>query len=336
MRSKGANPLEGVVITVDFDGTIVEHKYPNIGEPKPYAFEVLKQLQEAGAKLILWTCREDMRKRKYLTEAVKFCKDNGIEFDAVNEALQSHDWRDPDECKLRKPHGHYFIDDLNVGGFLGWDIIRKIIFFGQTITWTAAAEDTHFHIKKQFNDSLGETQKSHTRRVNEGWFEKYAPSDKPGIDIGCQYDPLNQTFRRWDIIFGDEDATFMKGVEDASFFTVYASHILEHLHNPVAAIQNWFRILKPGGHLIINVPHRDLYEKKTELPSKWNPAHKFFYLPDKSEAPNTISLKDLVARAIPEGEIVELRTLDEGYNPGATEDEHPGGEFSIELIVRKN
>lgn len=325
--------LKDVVISVDFDGTIVEHKYPNIGPPKPLAFEVLKEFQVAGAKLILWTCREDTKKRKSLTEAVNFCKENGVEFDAVNEALKTHDFRDPDQCKLRKPHAHYFIDDLNVGGFLGWDVIRNVILHGHNIMWGTAGSDAYVNLKKQITP-LGETQKSYERRVREGWFEKYAPEDKPGIDIGCQFDPLNQTFRRWDILFGDNDATFMEGVNDNTFHTVYASHVLEHLYNPVAAIQNWFRILKPGGHLIINVPHRDLYEKNLDLPSRWNPAHKFYYLPEKSEAPCTISLKDIVTRAVPDAEVVLLRVLDEGYNGGKPED-HPEGEFSIELIVRK-
>lgn len=320
------------VITVDFDGTIVEHEYPEIGEPLPYAFDVLKQLKKAGAKLILWTCREDQRRRKYLTEAVDFCKKNGVEFDAVNSALVDYDFRDPDQCELRKPHSSIVIDDRNLGGFPGWDTVGKTLLQGHILTWSVANGDTHFQIKKHMN--CGETSKAHARRVREGWFEKYAPADLPGVDIGCQHDPLNETFRRWDILFGDSDATFMREAPDNSFHTVYASHILEHLHNPVAALQNWYRITKPGGHMIVIVPHRDLYEKKKELPSQWNPAHQFFYLPEKTEAPCTLSLKDIVLRAIPDCNIVSLRTIDEGYQANG-ENEHADGEFSIELIVSK-
>ena len=43
----------------------------------------------------------------------------------------------------------------------------------------------------------GETSKAHNRRLEEGWFEKYAPPDRIGLDIGCGEDPLNKTFRRW-------------------------------------------------------------------------------------------------------------------------------------------
>lgn len=55
-----------LIIAVDFDGTIVEHKYPAIGEEIPYAFVVLRELQEAGHKLILWTFRDG----EYLNDAV--------------------------------------------------------------------------------------------------------------------------------------------------------------------------------------------------------------------------------------------------------------------------
>ncbi len=181
---------------------------------------------------------------------------------------------------------------------------------------------------------MGETAKSYQRRIKEGWFEKYAPTNKSGIDIGCQHDPLNHTFRRWDVIFGDPDATFMTGVPDNSFHTVYASHLLEHLDNPILAIQNWYRICSIGGHVIICVPHRDLYECKKTLPSMWNFEHKTFWLPEIIELPDTRSLKHTVLEAIPNAKMTLFRVLNEGY--GRNGDEHPHGEFSIECIIKKN
>ena len=68
-------------IAVDFDGTIVENKYPKIGKPLPFAFETLKAFQKKGCVLILWTCREG----ELLDEAVEFCRRNGVEFYAVNQ-----------------------------------------------------------------------------------------------------------------------------------------------------------------------------------------------------------------------------------------------------------
>lgn len=192
--------------------------------------------------------------------------------------------------------------------------------------WTAERKKTGI---------MGETSKSRNRRLGEGWFEKYAPEHLSGIDIGCSDDPLNHTFRRWDVQFGDGDATFMEGVPNNLFQTVYASHILEHLVYPAQAIKRWYEICKPGGHVIIVAPHRDLYERRRILPSQWNHDHKYFWLPDKEDLPCTKSLKKEILFAVPSANIVSFRVLDEGYNYSMGNHEHPVGEFSIEAIVRK-
>jgi SAM-dependent methyltransferase len=182
----------------------------------------------------------------------------------------------------------------------------------------------------------GETSKAYNRRLQEDWFKKFAPEDKIGIDIGAQCDPLNHIFRRFDYVFGDGDATDMLGIPENTFHTVYASHVLEHLKFPQKAIRKWFQILKPGGHLIIIVPHRDLYEKKKMLPSNWNPEHTYFWLPEEEEPPCTKSLKNEVLTAIPDANIVQFRVCDFGYDHSLGADEHPVGEFSIECIVKKD
>lgn len=98
------------LISVDFDGTIVTHEYPDIGEFLPHAQRVLKRIQDAEHRLILNTCREDSGKRKYLTEAVEFCMSNGINFVSVNENHQDDDFRDG---KGRKVYANLHIDDKN-------------------------------------------------------------------------------------------------------------------------------------------------------------------------------------------------------------------------------
>jgi SAM-dependent methyltransferase len=179
----------------------------------------------------------------------------------------------------------------------------------------------------------GETAKSHQRRLNEGWYQRYAPANKPGIDIGCGIDPINNTFYRWDSIYGDGDATFMDGIPDEMFQTVYSSHLLEHIQDPVEAVRNWWRILKPSGHLIVVVPHRDLYEQQKELPSRWNSDHKWFWLPTEHELPHTLSLAHVVGAATGKDTIF-VRILDENYvNNGV--DQQAGGEYSIEAVVQK-
>lgn len=117
-----------MVICIDFDGTIVEHAFPVIGEPLPLAFEVMAALKAEGHHLILWTCREDHPTRvdrDYLRQAVEFCRSRGIEFDAVNEAIVDMDFRE--FGKRRKPHAHCVIDDRNLGGFPGWGVVAQVL-----------------------------------------------------------------------------------------------------------------------------------------------------------------------------------------------------------------
>ena len=108
-------------IAVDFDGTIVEHKFPEIGRPLLFAFETLKKLQEQRHQLILWTYRSG----RELDEAVEFCRKNGIEFYAVNKNYPEEVF---DEQRVsRKIQADYYIDDRNICGLPGWGEIWQII-----------------------------------------------------------------------------------------------------------------------------------------------------------------------------------------------------------------
>jgi len=113
--------LTGIKIAVDFDGTIVEHKYPEIGKEKLFAFKTLLELEKRGARLILWTFRAG----RELDEAVEFCRKNGIEFYAVNK---NYPEEVPDDTVSRKIDADIYIDDKNIGGFPGWSEIWQILF----------------------------------------------------------------------------------------------------------------------------------------------------------------------------------------------------------------
>ncbi len=108
------------VIAVDFDGTVVEHKYPAIGKEMLFAFATLKALQQKGHKLILWTIRAG----KTLDEAVEFCRQNGVEFYAVNKNYPEEQF---DNSMSRKLNADIFIDDRNLGGFIGWSEVWQMI-----------------------------------------------------------------------------------------------------------------------------------------------------------------------------------------------------------------
>jgi len=109
-----------LIIAVDFDGTIVEHEYPRIGKQKLFAFQTLKELQKQGHTLILWTYRAG----KSLDDAVEYCKQNGVEFYAVNKSYPEEVF---DVSISRKINADIFIDDRNIGGFLGWSKYWEIL-----------------------------------------------------------------------------------------------------------------------------------------------------------------------------------------------------------------
>jgi len=108
-------------IAVDFDGTIVENQFPAIGKPMLFAFETLKALQDKGFFLILWT----VRKGKDLDDAVKFCQEHGVEFYAIN---RNYPEEQLDEDTSRKIEADIFIDDRNIGGFVGWSRVWQMMF----------------------------------------------------------------------------------------------------------------------------------------------------------------------------------------------------------------
>ena len=122
-----------MIIAIDFDGTICQNKYPEIGEPMPLAIESIRELHQAGHYLILWTCRQG----EQLNEALQWCKQNGLSFHAVND-------HNPDNLKFfggvggNKVYADIYIDDKNIGGFVGWKRAMELIKEAEatTLKWT--------------------------------------------------------------------------------------------------------------------------------------------------------------------------------------------------------
>ncbi|MGO1671861.1 MAG: BT0820 family HAD-type phosphatase [Sphingobacterium sp.] len=141
--------LNGKVIAVDFDGTIVEHAYPKIGNEMMFAFATLKALQSKGHRLILWT----YRKGKSLEDAVEFCTKNGMVFYAVNE---NYPGETLEGNFSRKVNADIFIDDRNVGGFLGWDAIWQALHpEGGEYAHQLRNKEAHINYKKKKWFGLG-------------------------------------------------------------------------------------------------------------------------------------------------------------------------------------
>lgn len=118
-----------MTIAVDFDGTIVEHRYPEIGNEIPFAVDTLKMLIKEHHRLILWTVREGV----LLQEAVDWCKERGVEFWAVNKDYPEEDGKNNNNHFSRKLKADLFIDDRNIGGLLDWGQMYKMIQNNTTI-----------------------------------------------------------------------------------------------------------------------------------------------------------------------------------------------------------
>ena len=111
-----------MTIAIDFDGTLVEHRYPEIGKEIPFAFETLRRLQQDRHRLILWTVREG----RLLDEALAFCRERGIEFYAVNRDYPEEE-KGANRHYSRKLKADLFIDDRNLGGLPDWGIIYEMV-----------------------------------------------------------------------------------------------------------------------------------------------------------------------------------------------------------------
>ncbi len=119
-----------MIIAIDFDGTIVEHTYPDIGKPIPFAIETLLQMQKDGHKLILWT----VRRGRLLQDAIDYCAQRGLYFYAENENYRGEN-KELGEEVSRKLSVDMFIDDRNLGGLPDWGTIYNAV--------KATAEDTN-------------------------------------------------------------------------------------------------------------------------------------------------------------------------------------------------
>ena len=139
-----------MIIAVDFDGTIVENRYPEIGRERPFAVQTLKMLIADRHRLVLWTCREG----QLLDDALQWCRQRGVEFYAANRDY-------PEETTDNNPHftrklkADLFIDDRNLGGLPDWGTIYQMVSHG-----------------RQWNDLISDAygeHHEHQRRKHKWW-----------------------------------------------------------------------------------------------------------------------------------------------------------------------
>ncbi len=192
---------------------------------------------------------------------------------------------------------------------------------------------------------MRELSKSIPRRIQDPYFmNRYFVGN--GVDIGGLPDPLViykglfpklESVLTWD--WDQGDAQFMESVEDETYDFVHSSHCLEHLVDPVEGLENWLRILKPGGYLIVMIPEEDLYEQGI-FPSTFNKDHKWTYSinKQKSWSPSAKNLIIMIQELGEGAELVKLQKLDiyNNYNwPRYDQTRMPNTESGIEFVLRK-
>lgn len=192
---------------------------------------------------------------------------------------------------------------------------------------------------------MKECSKSVLRRLYDPNFARFYFKGH-GVDIGGKPDPLSiyselfpliSSVRTWDL--EDGDAQYMANVDAESFDFIHSSHCLEHLNDPVEALSNWMRILRPGGHLVLTVPDEDLYEQG-QFPSTFNRDHKWTFTLFKSEtwSNRSINVIELLQKLGASCDIRRIMVIDEAYRfslPRYDQTLTPITESAIEIIVRK-
>jgi SAM-dependent methyltransferase len=177
-----------------------------------------------------------------------------------------------------------------------------------------------------------EARKTYAAKLDDGFIEKYL-SGIAILDVGYKgYEndvvPIVPQAIGIDVDYPGYDGRRLP-FPDQSQDAVFSSHCLEHVEEAQAAINEWFRVLKTNGFLVLCVPHQHLYERKSSLPSIWNPDHRRFYTPatlltdiEGALEPNTYRIRHLADN-------------DADYDYSIPPEQHPAGCYEIELVIQK-
>jgi SAM-dependent methyltransferase len=155
-----------------------------------------------------------------------------------------------------------------------------------------------------------ETNKTNLIRSQQ-FFSDYCCGDV--IDIGAGDSPVTNTAKVFDVVDGDAQH-ILEYFDEQSFDCVYSSHCLEHLEKPLAVIQEWWKLVRPGGFLIVVVPDEDLYEQGV-WPSMFNSDHKstFTICKKNSWSPVSINLKEVLT-GLAKSKVISIELHDHNYD----------------------
>jgi SAM-dependent methyltransferase len=191
---------------------------------------------------------------------------------------------------------------------------------------------------------MNETSKAMRRRMIEdelGIFNWSQIIKGKGIDVGCGPDKV------WDdncIAFDQEqgDANKISEYFSDEFDYLHASQCLEHMHDPYAAMVEWLKIVRSGGHAIISIPDWTLYEGRV-WPSRYNPDHKstWSFTFEQSPSKHHVNIYKFLEMLSPHCYAKRVMLIDKNYNysisPNVdqTFEESNGVEAFIEMVLCK-
>jgi SAM-dependent methyltransferase len=189
-----------------------------------------------------------------------------------------------------------------------------------------------------------EAKKAVTRRQRDPVFaERYFVGN--GVDVGAGGDGLSRQrdhyprmgeVRDWDV--PDGDGQYLATIPDNSLDFVHSSHCIEHLVDPKVSLENWLRVVKPGGYVVVIGPEEDMYEQGV-FPSTFNPDHKhtFTLWKQHSWSHKSVNVLDLVTSLGPECEVIKVESLHHTHDWTLPRMDQTGGnaECAFEIVLRK-
>lgn len=192
-----------------------------------------------------------------------------------------------------------------------------------------------------------QTKSAQRRSLDSGFRNRYLVGK--GIDVGAGADPLRASSvsafpgiiecMSWDIAQGD--AQTLNGIDTESLDFLHASHVLEHLRDPVAALSRWIEVIRSGGHIIVVVPDAFLYERG-HWPSRFSSEHKWRFCIDWPAEDVSIncmqSVLELVRHFSPRATLEHLKVVRDHFDPtiSDTVDQTMGpAECSLEFVLRR-
>ena len=202
----------------------------------------------------------------------------------------------------------------------------------ESVTKMVKEREMYMNYDQTWGQNTGEeTRKSWEDKYWSGFFERYMSGK--GIDVGGtgyleNVHAVLPSAEIVDLNYPGYDGRTLP-FADNSLDYVYSSHCLEHITDYKNAIQEWFRVTNKGGHIIIVVPHKYLYEKKESLPSRFNESHLRFYTAASL-------LKEIEESLVPNSfRIRYLYEADEGHDYNQPDTEHSKWRYELEVVLEK-